>query len=165
MIIRAAKQRDNAAICDVLRAAFAGEQEADLVGDIRWDGELLLSMVAEDAGHVIGYIGFSRLWIAGGEKREPGASLAPLAVVAGHRRRGVGAALVGAGHARLRSAGESIVFVLGNPAYYARFGYTAQAAAAFDSVYAGPHFQALALSSHAPRAGTVTYAAAFGRLQ
>jgi putative acetyltransferase len=95
----------------------------------------------------------------------PGVSLAPLSVAADYRRRGVGAALVEAGHERLRAAGESIIFVLGDCSYYDRLGYLAQAASTFDCVYAGPHFQALALADDAPRTGAITYAALFDRLQ
>ena len=122
-------------------------------------------MVAEKAGKIIGHVGFSRLWIASGERRAPGMSLAPLSVAADYRRRGIAAALVEAGHERLRAAGESIIFVLGDPAYYRRFGYLSEAAAVFDCVYAGPHFQALALADAAPRTGAIAYAAAFNRLQ
>lgn len=164
-MIRAAMPGNAASIRGILCEAFAGNQEADLVERLGCAGELLLSMVAEEAGHIVGYIGFSRLWIARGGQRSPGTSLAPLAVKAGHRRRGIGAALVEAGHAQLRAAGESIVFVLGEPAYYVRFGYLVSAGTAFDCAYAGPYFQALALSDNAPQAGAITYAAAFQHLQ
>jgi len=165
MIIRLEVPGDVAPIRDVVRAAFAGEQEADLVDGLRRSGDLLLSLVAEHAGQLIGYVGFSRLWIRQAERRSPGVSLAPLAVAMDHRRRGIGAALVEAGHARLREEHESIVFVLGDPAYYGRFNYSISAAAAFDCAYAGEHFQALALTSGAPTAGAIAYAAAFGDLQ
>jgi len=165
MIVRRERAADVAGIRAILCAAFAGDQEADLVDSLRRDGDLLLSMVAEDSGDVIGCIGFSRLWISHQGERSPGVSLAPLAVTAERRRRGIGAALVEAGHAHLRSAGETIVFVLGDPAYYGRFGYSIAAAADFDCCYAGPHFQALALTSSAPTAGAIVYAAAFAHLQ
>jgi putative acetyltransferase len=165
MIVRAETPADVASIRDIVRAAFAGEQEADLVDDLRRDGDLLLSMVAEDADQLVGHIGFSRVWISHQAQRAPGVSLAPLSVAPEHRRRGIGAALVKAGHAQLRAAGERVVFVLGDPGYYGRFGYVLPAAAAFDCVYAGPHFQALALTELAPKAGAIAYAAAFDRMQ
>jgi putative acetyltransferase len=164
MIIRAAKPQDATSIRDILRAAFGGGQEADLVDDLDCAGELLLSFVAEEAGNLVGHIGFSRVWITRDGQRAPAASLAPLAVAAAYRQRGIGAALVEAGHEKLRAAGESIIFVLGDPSYYGRFGYLAQAASAFECAYAGPHFQALALTDFAPRAGVIGYAAAFDRL-
>lgn len=164
MIIRVAIPGDAATIRNILRAAFGGDQEANLIDNLRNAGDLLLSLVAEDAGQIVGYLGFSRLWIACEAQRSAGSSLAPLAVAVDRRRRGIGAALVEAGHQRLRSAGESIVFVLGDPAYYRRFGYLTQAAAKFECVYAGPHFQALALADDAPRTGAIAYAAAFDQL-
>jgi putative acetyltransferase len=165
MIVRPETPGDVADIRDVVRAAFAGEQEADLVDSLRGSGDLLLSMVAEEAERVIGHVGFSRLWISHDGERSLAVSLAPLAVAAECRRRGIGAALVEAGHVHLRKAGESICFVLGDPAYYGRFHYSAPAAAGFDCVYAGAHFQALALTSGAPKAGAISYAAAFARLK
>jgi putative acetyltransferase len=165
MIIRLETSGDVADIRDVVRAAFAGGQEADLVDSLRGSGGLLLSLVAEEAGRVIGHVGFSRVWISPNGQRTPGVSLAPLAVAAECRRRGVGAALVEAGHAHLRKAGESICFVSGDPAYYGRFDYSVPAAAGFDCVYAGGHFQALALTGAAPKAGTISYAAAFAGLK
>ena len=164
MIVRAETPADIAGIREVVRAAFAGDQEAGLVDDLRRDGDLLLSMVAEDEGRIVGHVGFSRVWISHRAQRAPGVSLAPLSVAPAWQRRGVGAALVKAGHTELRAAGEAIIFVLGDGAYYGRFEYMI-AAAAFDCAYAGPHFQALALTEFAPRAGAVTYAAAFDRLQ
>jgi putative acetyltransferase len=165
MIIRPESSGDVADIRDLVRTAFAGDEEADLIDGLRCSGDLLLSLVAEEAGRVIGHVGFSRLWISRDGRRSPGASLAPLAVTAERRRRGIGAALVEAGHVHLRAAGESICFVLGDPAYYGRFDYSIPAAAGFDCVYAGAHFQALALTASAPTAGTIIYAAAFAGLK
>jgi putative acetyltransferase len=165
MIIRPETPADIAAIGDIVRAAFACHQEADLVDGLRQSGDLLLSLVAEEAGRVVAHVGFSRLWISHGGQCSPGVSLAPLAVTAERRRRGVGAALVEAGHAHLRKAGESICFVLGDPAYYGRFDYSIPSAAGFDCPYAGAHFQALALTDSAPKAGAITYAAAFAKLK
>ncbi len=165
MIVRAETPADVASIRDLVRAAFAGDVEADLVDDLRRDGDLLLSMVAEDAGQIVGHIGFSRVRISHQAQRVPGVSLAPLSVAPKRQRRGVGAALVRAGHAQLQAAGETIVFVLGDAGYYGRFGYVLPAAAAFDCVYAGPHFQALALTELAPKGGAITYAAAFDHVQ
>jgi len=165
MNIRLEKPDDVASIRSIVCAAFAGEQEANLVDDLRRDGDLLLSMVVEDAGQLVGHVGFSRLWIEYAGQRAPGVSLAPLSVDRDRRRRGVGATLVESGHAHLQAAGETIVFVLGDPAYYGRFKYSNAAAADFDCIFAGPHFQALSLTSRAPKAGAITYAAAFARLQ
>ena len=57
---------------------------------------------------------------------------------------------------------ERLVFVLGDPAYYGRFGFTVMEG--FVSRYAGPYFQALMLAPDAPKAGRVSYPKAFDDL-
>ena len=81
-------------------------------------------------------------------------ALAPLAVATDWQRRGIGTALVEAALERARAAGSQAVFVLGDPAYYRRFGFRADLAAGFASPYAGPHLMVVA-----PRRGfTVVWA-------
>jgi putative acetyltransferase len=65
-----------------------------------------------------------------------------------------------------RATGEELVFVLGEPDYYARFGFSAATAAPFASPYAGPYFMALALRPGfaLPEAGEANYARAFSGL-
>lgn len=165
MNIRPETANDFGAIRAVVTAAFGQRVEADLVDALRKDGDLVLSLVAEVDGEIVGHVGFSRLWIEQDGQRLPGISLAPVSVLPQHQRKGIGRALVGAGHLRLKTNGESIVFVLGDPAYYQRFGFTAAAAAPFACVYQGEYLQALRLAADAPAAGTVLYAPAFGALE
>ena len=60
--------------------------------------------------------------------------------------------------------GEALIFVLGHPACYPRFGYSVATAASFDCEYSGAHFMALRLKESAPTAGKVRYPAAFADL-
>lgn len=165
MLIRIERPDDAGAIRDVVRAAFEGDSEAGLIERLRADGDLILSLAAELDGRVVGHIGFSRLWIEHGGQRSPGVSLAPLAVTPELQHRGIGSALIEAGHVRLVEARETLAFVYGSPVYYGRFGYSLAAAAPFACVYAGPYFQALAFSAQAPTAGTVEYAPAFAGVE
>jgi methionyl-tRNA formyltransferase len=165
MIIRQENPADVDAIRAVIREAFGGAQEADLVDRLRSDNDLLVSLVAEQDGQIIGHVGFSRIWIVEDGRRVPGVGLAPLAVLPEHQRRGVATTLVEAGHVRLRHDGESIVFVLGAPKYYGRFGFSVSSAAPFSCVYAGSHFQALSFSSLAPETGSLSYPLAFSGLR
>lgn len=164
MIVRPERTDDAAAIHALVFDAFGQKQEADLVDRLRGDGDLVCSLVAEDGGALTGHVAFSRLWIEQGAARHAGVSLAPVAVSPAHQRRGVGSALIRAGHARLRDAGERIVFVLGDPAYYERFGFSRGSAAGFDCIYQGEYFRALRLAPDAPSSGKVIYAAAFSGL-
>jgi putative acetyltransferase len=78
------------------------------------------------------------------------------------QRQGIGGALIRDGLARLKDRAERLVFVLGDPAYYGRFGFTVMDS--FVSRYAGPYFQALMLTPDAPKAGRVSFPRAFDGL-
>jgi putative acetyltransferase len=128
------------------------------------DGDLVLSLVVDEGDAVIGHVAFSRMQINGEGISEPAVALAPVAVLPAQQRRGIGAALIEDGLRRLRQSGETLVFVLGEPAYYGRFGFAAAPAARFDTPYPGPYFQSLALSLRAPSSGALRYARAFSAL-
>jgi putative acetyltransferase len=156
---------DFGAIRGLLTNAFGGPTEATLVDRLRRDGELVLALVADVAGTVVGHVAFPRLQIEADGIVHPAAGLAPLAVAGRHRRHGIAAALARVGLERLAERGEALVFVLGDPAYYTRFGFSVETAMPYTCVYAGPHFMALRLARDAPRAGTVRYPAAFDDLR
>jgi putative acetyltransferase len=158
--IRPERADDAAAIRHILTAAFSGSAEADLVERLRRDGDLVLALAADD-GEVRGYVAFPRLRVedAGGARDVVG--LAPVAVAPGRQHSGIGSALIREGHRLLMARGESLIFVLGHPAYYPRFGYSVAAAVPFLSDYAGPQFMALRLNESAPLRGKVRYPAAF----
>lgn len=164
MIVRREMAGDVAAVRRVICLAFDGDDEAGLVDRLRADGDLILSLVAEQDGQVIGHVAFSRLSIANDSGVTPGVSLAPVGILPQMQRKGAGRALIEAGHDQLRHVGETVVFVLGDPVYYSRFGYSVKGADAFDCAYAGPYFQWLRLSPQAPAAGVISYAPAFGGL-
>jgi len=91
--------------------------------------------------------------------------LAPVAVLPGRRRAGIGSALIREGLKRARRQGHEAVFVLGDPAYYGRFGFRADLAQGFACAHAGPHFMALALrGALSTGSGRVDYARAFDAL-
>jgi putative acetyltransferase len=163
--IRPEAAADAGPVNALLVHAFGGPAEAGLVDRLRRDHELVLELVATDAAHtVVGHVAFSRLRVGNTGNEFPAVGLAPLAVGEPHRRRGIGAALVRAGLERLTTQGEALVFVMGSPAYYTRFGFALETAQPFTCVYAGPYFMALQLADAAPRVGTIRYPAAFDDL-
>src|SRR3546814_11166143 len=83
--------------------------------------------------------------VAIGGDPAPAVALAPLAVMPDYRRSGVAAALVTAAIEQMRDAGALLMFVLGEPGYYGRFGFSAENAEGFDSPYARPYFMAIEL--------------------
>lgn len=153
---------DAAAIRRVMEAAFAGAPHASgsegaIVDALRAAGTLALSLVAEAEGAVIGHVAFSPVTVAGADLGWFG--LGPVSVLPGHQRTGIGAALIRNGLARLRSGSAAGCVVLGDPAYYRRFGF----AHAPGLTFAGAppeYFMALAFAEPTP-AGYVTYQPAF----
>jgi putative acetyltransferase len=151
---------DAVQIRTLLEASFPGTGEALLVDRLRSDGDLILSLAAEDAGVVVGYIAFSRLAVEGGEAPFPAVALAPLAVYPEYQKQGVATRLIQEAHACLAFLGETLSVVLGEPAYYGRFGYSNRRVARFESEYQSPYLMALSFGA-APWEGRLVYPAAF----
>ena len=164
MNIRPERAEDAAAIREILVAAFPSAVEADLVERLRRGRELALALVAEDGGRLHGYAAFVKLLVDDGERIHRAVGLAPLAVTPLRQRLGIGGALIREAHGLLAARGIPLVFVLGDPNYYARQGYDPDLALPFDCVYAGPYFMALRLNDSAPKSGKVRYPAAFDQL-
>ena len=162
--IREETAADHEAIAAVNRAAFGGEDEVRLVAKLRTDGDALTSLVAEDAGQIVGHILFSRLAVTTGTRSIRAAALAPLAVVPKRQRQGIGAALTGAGIEACRARGLALIVVMGHPEYYPRFGFSAEAAKALRAPFEGEAFMALELVPGTLQGETATcrYAPAFG---
>lgn len=145
--IRPATGGDVAAIDALLRRSFPAPDEALLVQRLCIDGDMVLTLVADDeeTGALAGMVAFSRMDARVNDQPVATVALAPVAVEAAYRRQGVAEALIAAGHQHLSDAGYLLSFVLGDPAYYGRFGYAADLARGFASPYAGDYLMALAL--------------------
>jgi len=148
---------------DLLAASFPGLAEADLVDNLRRDGDIVLSLAAEDHGVVVGYIAFSRLKIEGGEEPFGAVALAPIAVYTEYQQQGIATRLIREGHACLAALGETLSVVLGDPAYYSRFGYSNRRVAQFESEYQSPYLMGLSFGA-APWEGRLVYASALAVL-
>jgi putative acetyltransferase len=174
LIVRRERPGDRVAVRAVHSAAFGppgapgatGEVvEARLVDELREDAGFLphLSLVALDDGAVIGHVIATRgrLEPAG----LPALGLGPLGVLPAAQGHGVGTVLVHALIAVAEAAGERLVALLGEPAYYRRFGFVDAASVGVrtpDPAW-GVHFQARWITQ--PRvAGAFRYAAPFQRL-
>jgi putative acetyltransferase len=163
VIIRPAAPSDYAAIRAVTQAAFdqSTGDEAGIIEGVRAEDRVLVELVAEVDGEVVGHILFNRMRT---DPPLPVAGLGPLGVAPSHQSTGVGSALSRAGIEACRAAGMAAVVVLGHPPYYPRFGFSAAAAARIASTFAGrPAFMALALTPGAlEHPIRVDYPAAFG---
>jgi len=120
MNIRPEDPADHNAVRALHRCAFEGEGEARLVDLLREQSWPVVSLVAEDAGQVVGHILFSPATLDGADG---GMGLAPMAVLPTRQREGIGSALVQSGLEACRELGIGWVVVLGHPAYYPRFAF------------------------------------------
>lgn len=164
MNVRAAVAGDAMAIDRVLRDAFGGADEAELVVELRARGEVSFEFVAECDGAVVGHVLASPLKPPYG----PAAlGLAPLAVLPAYQVRGMGGALVRQLLAAAVAGGVPVVALLGSPVYYARFGFRDARHFGCRSEFGdGPEFQVLVLdAARPPQAGLVRYATAFDRFR
>jgi putative acetyltransferase len=160
MIVRNERQDDESAVATVVGQAFERADEARLVGQLRTDGDAVISVVAVVGGIAVGHVMLSRMVAP---FRALG--LGPVSVVPEHQRRGIGSSLVKEGLKQAQEQGWKAVFVLGDPAYYQRFGFRVDLAQGFSSPYAGPRFMAISLGAHLPASsGRVDYAPAFASL-
>ncbi len=162
--VREENAGDLAAVREVNRRAFGGDDEARLVDALRDGGHARLSLVAADAEGIVGHILFSELRIEAPAGTVPGLALAPLAVLPGRQRRGIGSRLVREGLRACADAGHRFVVVLGHADYYPRFGFSARLAERLQAPFSGPSFMALELvpGALAEVTGPVRYAPPFG---
>jgi putative acetyltransferase len=163
LVIRPAEARDREAIFALEASAFGQDGEAKLVEALVADGDVVLELVAAHEAEIVGHILFSRLLVETVSGTVDAVALAPLAVQPKRQKTRVGTALIENGHHLLRDAGERLSVVLGDPAYYGRFGYTHERAAGLESDYQCDALQALAWGD-APASGKLVYAKAFGGL-
>lgn len=159
--IRAEEPRDTKAIYALTRLAFTGMafsegDEADIIDRLRKDGDLALSFVAEKDA-IVGHIAFSPVTVSDGATDWFG--LGPVSVTPERQGEGIGSALIEHGLAALHAMRANGCVLLGNPAYYSRFGFAADP----KLTYPGPpaeYFQCLVLGGSMPH-GTIAYRPAF----
>ena len=162
MIIRPENPSDVAAIRALVTTAFrdarhSAGNEAHILEALRTGGALTVSLVAEDSDKIVGHVAFSPVAVSSHEVNWFG--LGPLAVLAKYRRRGIGAALIQAGLERLKKLGARGCVVLGDPAYYRRFGFESDPG--LRLAYVPPeYFQRLVIDGELLR-GMVHYHPAF----
>jgi len=122
-------------ILHINRAAFGQDEEAYLVADLLVDDSAkpLLSLLALDGGKAVGHILFTTIKL--GDDGPPAAILAPMAVLPGQQKHGIGGRLIRAGLEQLKASGVELVFVLGWPGYYPRHGFRPAGERGFDAPY------------------------------
>jgi predicted N-acetyltransferase YhbS len=160
--IRHERDTDFDTIHRITEAAFLTETHSShteqfIVDALRRAGQLTVSLVAESDGAVVGHVAISPVAIASGAPGWYG--LGPVSVQPGHQGRGIGSLLITAALDQLKQHGGQGCVVLGDPAYYGRFGFRNHPGLTLPGVPPA-YFQALPLAGDVPT-GEVRYHAAF----
>ena len=163
MRIRPEQEQDGDVISKVTAQAFAGVKHSDqtepaIVAALRDAKALSLSLIAEDGDEVIGHIAFSPVNIDGAADGWFG--LGPLSVRPDRQGIGVGSALILQGLDHLRAQGAAGCVLLGDPAYYRRFGFESDSALLYRG--APPEYFMVISFGGAVPAGWVEYHRGFG---
>lgn len=171
MRVRTEGENDRDAVRQLHVRAFGdhGQVVAALVDDLREEvtADDGLSLVAEDAGQVVGHALFTRSLLDAPRRLVDVQVLSPLGVLPERQRQGIGSALVRAGLETMAGRGVPVVFLEGDPAYYGRFGFGPGAEQGFrrPSLRIPPAgFQAVRLPAYEPwMTGTLVYSEIFWR--
>jgi putative acetyltransferase len=160
--IRGERSEDATAIGLLTDAAFRGAPysagtEAAIVAALRSSRAFTLSLVASEDDEILGHAAFSPVRIDGVDRGWHG--LGPVSVRPDRQRGGIGRSLILEGLDRLRSMNAAGCVVLGDPAYYGRFGFESDPALRYSDAPI-PYFQRLVFTGPAPT-GEVTYPPSF----
>ncbi len=162
MTISKERPQDIEAISRLTEAAFRNEEysshtEHFIVNALRRTGQLSISLVAAEHDEILGHVAISPVSISSGVTGWYG--LGPISVRPDRQGKGIGSALMKAALQQLRQQGAAGCVVLGDPAYYGRFGFKAHPGLELPDV-PPEYFQALSFTGELP-VGVVKYAAAF----
>jgi putative acetyltransferase len=162
IVIRNESENDAERISEITRAAFQGhpysrQTEQYIVRALRESGALIISLVAEVEGKVIGHAAFSPVGISGSNADWYG--LGPISVVPELQRQGIGKALLNRGIELLGQLNAGGCVLVGDPAYYGQFGFRNFPGLVHEGV-PDEFVLALPIKGIAPT-GTVTFHEAF----
>lgn len=157
MQIREAVETDLNDVLSIERLAFGHEKEAELVRELLHDpsAKPLLSLLALKKGRAVGHILFTSAHLSDSKDAASIVILAPLAIVPDSQRQGIGGKLIEHGLALLSKSGVDLVFVLGHPEYYPRYGFTPAGQIGFEAAYPIPDEHAGAWMVQALRSGVM----------
>lgn len=162
--IRYEKSEDRAAVRWVHQQAFRCSMETDLVERLHAANKAPIAIVAILHGKIVGHILFSPVLLDPPQPHFNAVGLAPVGVLPEYQNQGIGSRLIGEGLKACREAGYDAVVVLGDPAYYSRFGFSYARDCGLSNEYnADEHFMVVALKEGVLDgvSGTVKYQSEF----
>jgi len=157
MYIREATDSDLNDVLFVEREAFGHDKEAELVRDLLYDhsAKPILSLLAFKDDRAVGHILFTMARLTKTQNTVSTAILAPLAIVPDAQKQGIGGKLIERGLQLLSKSGVDLVFVLGHPVYYHRYGFKTAGHLGFYAPYPIPDEHADAWMVQALRPGVI----------
>jgi putative acetyltransferase len=143
--IRKEKPEDYKRVFEVNSEAFETDVEAKLIDAVRPVARPLISLVATLRERIVGHILFTPVTVENAPEAMVTMALGPMAVIPSFQRRGAGSLLVQAGLRECKALSTAVVFVVGYPEYYGRFGFqfAAPLGLRFKSSEFDPYFMAL----------------------
>ncbi len=156
-MIREATEADFNDVFSVEKEAFGNDIVANLVKDLLNDpsAKPFYSLLAFDNEKAVGHILFTSARLEGRQTAGSISLLAPLAVIPGYQKKGVGGALIKRGLQHLSNTGVDLVFVLGHPEYYPRHGFKPAGVRGFEAPYPIPQENANAWMVQELRPGAI----------
>lgn len=138
--VRQASDADGQEIKNVVIEAFGpgdGPEIVGLITDLLGDptAQPLVSLVATVEEQIVGHILFTTVHIQPAQRSVVAAILAPLAVLPAYQNQGIGGLLINTGLQTFKSAGGELVFVLGYPTYYSKYGFFPARTRGFEPTY------------------------------
>ena len=149
MEIRKSTESQRKEILNIHKQAFGEEKGVvivKLVDDLLNDKTAMpiLSLVAIENEKIVGHILYTKATITQTELPISAQILAPLAVLPGEQKKGIGENLINEGIKQLKELGTELLFVLGHPTYYPRCGFVAAGAKGYEAPYPIPEEHAAA---------------------
>lgn len=140
ILIRETTESDLNDVLSVEREAFGYDKEAELVRDLLNDpsAKPFLSLLAFRDDRAIGHILFTTVYLMDAPRKVSISLLAPLAIVPDSQKQGIGGKLIKRGLEILSETGVELVFVLGHPEYYPRYGFETAGIHGFEAPYPIP---------------------------
>jgi putative acetyltransferase len=139
-IVRPQRPEESGVIETILRKAYGREDEARLFVSLGGSPDFLpqASLVADNEGQLVGYVLFLKASLVCPNDNHAALAMALFAVLPEYQRRGMGERLIRHSLERCRGINQHLFFVIGDPAYFSRFGFQDAAALGLEADFAVP---------------------------
>jgi len=135
--VRNESPSDAAIVYDVIRAAFGREDEARLVQTLHKNGNSAVAVMGVLDDKVVAHCVLAKL-----VSPKDCLGLGPVSVLPEYQNQGIGKRIIGKTLRQAQASGWNGVFVLGDPDYYERFGFSYEMASTFPAPFPREYFMA-----------------------